>query len=160
MTSADSQKGIIECVSQIAAAYIAKNPIDLNQLPAVLLKIRNSLMHIPQDSAQQGMPTTREPAVPIEQSVCDNYIVCLEDGKQLQMLKRHLKAVYGLTVAQYKSRWNLPATYPIVAPNYAKRRQEIAKSIGLGRDKKKKNLKVRQGNDTPDGQEQIAILKI
>ena len=77
-----------------------------------------------------------EPFVPIDQSVTDDYIICLEDGKKLKMLKRHLKSSYNMTPEQYKERWGLSADYPMVAPNYAKRRSSLAMEIGLGRKKK------------------------
>ena len=85
----------------------------------------------------------RDPAVAIEDSVHDAYIVCLEDGKQLQMLKRHLSTEYGMTLAQYKERWNLPHDYPTVSPSYARRRSAIARNTGLGKTgRKKSKLKV------------------
>lgn len=79
-----------------------------------------------------GRSMTTTPAVPVEESVRDDYIICLEDGKKLHMLKRHLKTMYNMTIKQYKERWNLPADYPVVSPSYARRRSHIAKTTGLG----------------------------
>ena len=83
------------------------------------------------------MASRSEPAVPIEESIQPDYIVCLEDGKRMKMLKRHLKTSYNMTPDQYRERWSLPANYPMVAPNYAVKRQNIAKTIGLGLNRKK-----------------------
>ena len=79
----------------------------------------------------------KNPLVPVKKSVFPDYIVCLEDGKKLKMLKRHLKTAYNMTVAEYRARWNLPADYPVVAPNYANKRSDLAKKIGLGNSRKK-----------------------
>ena len=85
----------------------------------------------------------KEPAVPIKDSVSDDYIICLEDGKKLSMLKRHLSTMYGMTLVQYKERWNLPHDYPTVSPSYARRRSAIAQKTGLGKNgRKKAHLKV------------------
>ena len=87
--------------------------------------------------------------MPINKSVTEDFIICLEDGKKLQMLKRHLKTVYNMTVEQYKERWGLPADYPVVSPNYAKRRSEIAKTSGLGMTSHRRKLKiVKDGTDS------------
>jgi predicted transcriptional regulator len=100
------------------------------------------------------------PFVPIEDSVHEDYIICLEDGKQLQMLKRHLKTLYSMTLDQYRERWNLPESYPMVAPSYARRRSEIAKNIGLGRGNKKASMKMVQGESSTQGQDIVGVVKI
>jgi predicted transcriptional regulator len=98
------------------------------------------------------------PAVPIEDSVTDEYIICLEDGKKLQMLKRHLNTVYNMSLDQYKERWGLPVDYPVVSPNYARRRSQIAKNTGLGVNGRRKKIKVVVGQNNMDGQSQVAVL--
>ena len=100
------------------------------------------------------------PAVPIEESVHNEYVVCLEDGKKLQMLKRHLKTVYNMTVDQYKERWGLPMDYPVVAPDYAKRRSAIAKNTGLGmtgRRKRSESIKYMEQKQA-DGTSKLAMV--
>ncbi len=87
--------------------------------------------------ANGGQDARPEPAVPIKKSITPNYMICLEDGKKLKMLKRHLKTQYDMSPEDYRDRWGLPADYPMVAPNYAKQRRELAKKIGLGRSRKK-----------------------
>jgi predicted transcriptional regulator len=87
--------------------------------------------------SEETAQANRKPAVPIRKSVTPDYIVCLEDGKRLKMLKRYLRSNFGMTPAEYRARWNLPADYPMVAPNYAKQRSEFAKQIGLGRSAKR-----------------------
>lgn len=137
-----SNPDILKIAGQIAAAYVSRNDVSLEQIPSLVMKVYNSLIDIPR------LPMTRmsaplSPAVPIEESVTEDFIVCLEDGKKLQMLKRHLSTVYGMTPEQYKERWSLPTSYPIVAPSYAKRRSQIAKDTGLGlTGRKKRSLKI------------------
>jgi len=122
----------------------------MGDLPNVIQQIFVTLSNLNTDG-QSGLTTRPKPAVAINKSITDDYIVCLEDGKKLQMLKRHLKTVYNLTVEQYRERWGLPSDYPVVAPNYAKRRSEIAKSSGLGmsRHRRKKLKVVDNGENIP-----------
>jgi predicted transcriptional regulator len=115
--------------AQIAAAYVGHNTISAADVPALMATIYQGLTRLGQGSVTDNRP---EPAVPPKKSIFPDYIVCLEDGKKLKMLKRHLKTSYKLTPEQYRERWNLPADYPMVAPNYAKQRSRLAKQIGLG----------------------------
>jgi len=121
---------LIELTTQIATAYLKNNSIPSSELPTVIATIHTALSKV-------GMPepgtASQEPAVPIKKSVHRDYIICLEDGKKLKMLKRHLRTVYNMTPAEYRTKWGLPSDYPMVAPAYAERRSEFAKSIGLGR---------------------------
>ncbi len=120
---------LIELTSKIVAAHVANNPILDAELPSVIATVHQALAALgPEEAASRP-----EPAVPIKQSVKPEYIVCLDDGKKLKMLKRHLKTAYNMTPADYRKRWGLPSDYPMVAPNYAKQRSELAKKIGLGR---------------------------
>ena len=117
---------------EIVSSYVANNTVLLSDLPR-LIEETYAALEAQGDSAETGDPSRPRPAVPIKKSVQPDHIVCLEDGKQLKMLKRHLKTAYNMTPEDYRERWNLPADYPMVAPNYARRRSQLAKQIGLGR---------------------------
>ena len=120
---------LLEHTTRIVAAHVANNPIAAAELPSVIATVHQALAALgPEEAAAKP-----KPAVPIKQSVKPEYIVCLDDGKKLKMLKRHLKTAYNMTPAEYRERWGLPRDYPMVAPNYAKKRSELAKKIGLGR---------------------------
>jgi predicted transcriptional regulator len=122
-------------VAAIVAAYLSKNAVPIDEIPALIKLVHESLVGM----EGKGTPSKgEEPAVPIGQSVMPDYIVCLEDGKKMKMLKRYLKTTYDLTPAQYREKWGLPANYPMVAPNYARRRSKLAKEHGLGRGAKTK----------------------
>ncbi len=120
---------LLEHTTRIVAAHVANNPIAAAELPSVIATVHQALATLgPEEAAAKP-----KPAVPIKQSVKPEYIVCLDDGKKLKMLKRHLRAAYNMTPAEYRERWGLPRDYPMVAPNYAKQRSALAKKIGLGR---------------------------
>src|SRR3990167_5164931 len=122
---------LIDSVSDIVAAYVSNHEMDKELLPNFIQLVHKSLQGL--GSNQFSILTSRSsPAVPIEESIKPDYIICLEDGRKMKMLKRHLKTAYNMTADQYRERWNLPTNYPMVAPNYAKRRSSIAKDIGLG----------------------------
>lgn len=122
---------IIELVADVVAAYVSNNEMEASEIPAFIQQVHKGLSHV--DSSRSYLLHDRsEPAVPIEDSIQPDYIVCLEDGRRLKMLKRHLKTSYNMTPDQYRERWGLDANYPMVAPNYAKRRSSLAKDIGLG----------------------------
>jgi predicted transcriptional regulator len=125
-----SHEDLLRMTSEVAAAYVSNNSLAAAQLPEVIRTIHASLAGL-QAGAGAAEPLT--PAVPVKKSVHDDYIVCLEDGKKLKMLKRHLRTAYGLTPEEYRQKWGLPADYPMVAPNYAAQRSAFAKKIGLGR---------------------------
>jgi predicted transcriptional regulator len=130
-----SDEDILKLVTEIVTAYVSRNNVAAEDLPNVIKSVHATLGGI------QGSDTTtlsRAPAVPVKKSVTPDYIVCLEDGKKLKMLKRYLRAQYGLTPEAYRAKWNLPADYPMTAPNYAARRSEFAKQIGLGKPRKKR----------------------
>ncbi len=134
---------LLSLTAEIVAAHTSNNAVGVTDLPNVIQQIFITLSNLSTEGTQGGVTTRPKPAVAINKSVTDDYIICLEDGKKLQMLKRHLKTVYNLTVEQYRERWGLPSDYPVVAPNYAKRRSEIAKSSGLGMSRhRRKKLKV------------------
>jgi predicted transcriptional regulator len=127
-TLADS--AILGLTAQIVSAHAANNEVDSGTLPTVIRAVYETLSHI--GEAPAAPVEKLQPAVPIRKSVFPDYIVCLEDGKRLKMLKRHLSTSYNLTPSQYREKWGLEASYPMVAPNYAERRSTLAKQIGLG----------------------------
>jgi len=121
---------ILSLAAQIVSAHVQHNSVAANDLPALIQSVYRTLT---QAGVEPPEPVKQEPAVPIKKSVFPDHIVCLEDGKKLTMLKRHLHTAYGLTPAQYRAKWDLPANYPMVAPDYAEKRSSLAKAIGLGR---------------------------
>lgn len=122
----------------IVTAYLSNNPLPAATIPDLIATVHGALTNIGRPS-EEAPQTSRKPAVSVRKSVTPDYIVCLEDGKQLKMLKRYLRSNYGMTPAEYRAKWGLPADYPMVAPNYAKQRSEFAKQIGLGRSAKRKS---------------------
>lgn len=121
---------LLTLTAQIVAAYVGHNSMPPADLPSLMATVYQNLGRM---GAGLAAPEARpDPAVPVRRSVTPEYIVCLEDGKKLKMLKRHLKTAYNMTPEQYRERWSLPADYPMVAPNYAKQRSKLAKQIGLG----------------------------
>ena len=116
---------------EIVSSYVSNNTVLLGDLPR-LIEETYAALEAQGSAAEDLNPERPRPAVPIKKSVQPDYIVCLEDGKQLKMLKRHLKTAYNMTPDEYRARWNLPSDYPMVAPNYARRRSQLAKQIGLG----------------------------
>jgi predicted transcriptional regulator len=127
--SPDTELGRL--VSDIVAAYVGNHSIEAIAIPPLIQSVYGALTRLQDGPAAPDAPV-QEPAVPIKKSVFPDYIICLEDGKKLKMLKRHLKVSYGLKPDEYREKWGLPSSYPLVAPNYAKARSSIAKKIGLG----------------------------
>jgi len=137
MTDANQSLDVMAMVSDIVAAYVSNHTMEPSELPNFIQLVQRSLSSI-NSKHSFTLVSRSEPAVPIEESIQPDYIVCLEDGKRMKMLKRHLKTSYNMTPDQYRERWGLPANYPMVAPNYAKKRQGIAKEIGLGHHRSSK----------------------
>ena len=125
---------LLKLTSDIVAAYVSNNPLPVGELPSVIKSVHATLgtLHGGSMAAETGAGD-QKPAVPIKKSMTPDYLVCLEDGKRLKMLKRYLRSRYGLSPEQYRAKWGLPPDYPMVASNYAARRSEFAKKIGLGR---------------------------
>ena len=121
---------LLPMVSEIVTAQVANNKITLAELPQLIRDVYAALAHAAMGDT--GRTPRGEPAVPVKKSVTPDFIVCLEDGKKLKMLKRHLRAAYGMSPEEYRQRWDLSADYPLVAPNYAKTRSKLAKQAGLG----------------------------
>lgn len=120
----------IHLASDIVAAYVGNNTVKAEELPTLLQDVYTAVSGLAEEGA--SFVANREPAVPIAKSVTPDFVICLEDGKKLKMLKRYLRTHYDLSPEEYRRKWNLPADYPMVAPNYAKRRSQFAKDIGLG----------------------------
>jgi predicted transcriptional regulator len=119
---------VLELTAQIVAAHVSHNPVSGEALPQLIENIYRTLTSL----GQEKPPAPPEPAVPVKKSVHADYITCLECGKNFKMLRRHLESDHGLTPEAYRQKWGLPADYPLVAPNYAKKRSMLAKQIGLG----------------------------
>ena len=127
----DMNETLITLTSDIVAAHVSNNSVSVDDLPVLISNVYSALSGL--GHAVEKSEERPEPAVSVRASVKPDYIVCLEDGKKLKMLKRHLMTHYNMTPEQYRQRWNLPADYPMVAPNYAEKRRALAKEIGLGR---------------------------
>ncbi len=127
-----SESTLLRLTAEIASAYVSKNVLPAQQIPDVINTVFSSLIGLNGAPAQAQAEPLR-PAVPVRKSVTPEFIICLEDGKKLKMLKRHLRSTYNLSPDEYRTRWGLPADYPMVAPNYTAQRSEFAKRIGLGR---------------------------
>jgi predicted transcriptional regulator len=130
MDNSNQSSDLLALTTEIVAAHVSNNSVSVGDLPQLINQVYNSLANIGNVPAA---PAERpQPAVPIKKSVHPDFIVCLEDGKKLKMLKRHLKTAYNMTPEAYRERWGLTADYPMVAPNYARQRSRLAKEIGLG----------------------------
>ncbi|HEY4076712.1 MAG TPA: MucR family transcriptional regulator [Rhizomicrobium sp.] len=136
----ENEEDILKLVTEIVAAYVSKNPVDAKELPSIIRNVHATLGGFANGAAtgNGGGTAPRPPAVSIKKSITPDYIVCLEDGKKLKMLKRYLRSRYKLSPDEYRARWNLPPDYPMVAPNYAQRRSDFAKKIGLGKSDSRK----------------------
>jgi predicted transcriptional regulator len=118
--------------SEIVSSHVSNNPVQIGDLAALITLVYGTLSDLVGEDVQRA-PEDMKPAVPIKKSISGDYLVCLEDGKKLKMLKRHLRSAYNMTPEEYRTRWGLSSDYPMVAPNYAAKRQALAKKIGLGR---------------------------
>jgi len=126
-----SPADLLRMTAEVAAAYVGNNSLPTAQITDVIKTIYASLLSL--EAPDGTAPTSQKPMVPIKKSVTPEFIICLEDGKKLKMLKRHLRTAYSMTPEEYRAKWGLPADYPMVAPNYAEQRSVFAKKIGLGR---------------------------
>jgi predicted transcriptional regulator len=134
----DNNPDFSPLVAEIIAAYVTNNKIDADLLPDLINQVHQSFLtlnettHTAPAEMRRGEESAPHPAVPVAQSITEDYLVCLEDGRKMKMLKRHLRTAYSMTPDQYRSRWGLAPDYPMVAPNYAKKRSRLAKQLGLG----------------------------
>jgi predicted transcriptional regulator len=130
--NADTPDDLVQLTADIVSAYVTNNTIESGQLSKLIEEVHLALVRAPAAAAEpEQKPLV--PAVPIRKSITPDYIVSLEDGRKFKSLKRHLAGTYGMTPDEYRAKWGLPRDYPMVAPNYAKARSELAKSMGLGR---------------------------
>jgi predicted transcriptional regulator len=129
MADSPAPPDVLGLTAQIVSAHVSNNPVAPDVLGSLIHEVYRTLANVGSTPAKPDKP---QPAVPIKKSVFPDYIICLEDGKKLKMLKRHLKTSYGMTPEQYRERWELGSDYPMVAPNYARHRSTLAKKIGLG----------------------------
>jgi len=120
---------ILELTTEIVSAHVSNNSVAIGDLPSLIQEVYKTLSSVGSEQISTERP---RPAVPIKKSIFPDYIICLEDGKKLKMLKRHIMTSYGLSPKEYRDRWGLGADYPMVAPNYARHRSNLAKKIGLG----------------------------
>ena len=132
MSDQENQIELLGLTTEIVAAHVSNNSMPVDDLPKLIQDVYHTLANVGNGDAT---PENLQPAVPIKKSILPDFIVCLEDGKKLKMLKRHLKTAYNMSPEEYRSKWSLPADYPMVAPNYAIKRQELAKASGLGRSR-------------------------
>ncbi|GJE74365.1 MULTISPECIES: MucR family transcriptional regulator [Methylorubrum] len=134
MNETETPVDFVVLTADIVAAYVSKNPVPAGELGHLIGAVHGALLQIGtgQVAAKIEPSEPQQPAVPIKKSVQPDYIVCLEDGRTFKSLKRHLRAKYNMSPEQYRAKWGLPPEYPMVAPNYAKARSDLAKAIGLG----------------------------
>lgn len=130
MVEEAKRNNILGMVTEIVAAHLSNNVVAVGDIPRLINEVYAALNNV--GPGTSSTPEKLDPAVPVKKSVNADYIVCLEDGKKLKMLKRHLRTAYGMTPEQYREKWGLPSDYPMVAPNYAKKRSSLARQIGLG----------------------------
>lgn len=141
MSDTVKHQELLALTTEIVSAHLSNNTLASQEIPGLIEKIYKTLASVNGEATPVSSTERPQPAVPIRKSVMPDYLVCLEDGKKLKMLKRHLMTAYKMTPEQYRDRWGLPTDYPMVAPNYARQRSKLAKDIGLGtkaRDGKKK----------------------
>ena len=138
MAETENDTSSLELVSKLVSAYVSNNSLPPSEIPHLIKTVHEALKSPGQAVAKP------EPAVSIKQSVKPEYIVCLDDGKKLKMLKRHLRTAYNMSPDEYRQKWGLPSDYPMVAPEYAARRSELAKKIGLGRKKGWKKVSAKR----------------
>lgn len=131
-TPKPAEEELLRMTADVVAAYVANNALPTGQLADIINAVYHSLRGL-EGPVAEAAPEPAKPAVPIRKSVTPDYLICLEDGKKLKMLKRHLRSTYNMTPDEYRARWGLAADYPMVAPTYAEQRSAFAKKIGLGR---------------------------
>ena len=136
--SKDVQASILEMTVEIVASHVSNNSVAIEELSNLISQVFTALSNLGEGVPAASLPNRPQPAVQIKKSVMPDHIVCLEDGKKLKMLKRHLRTAYNMTPEQYRERWSLPSDYPMVAPNYARQRRDLAKRIGLGTGRRTK----------------------
>ena len=135
--SDSSANNLIELAADIVSAYVSNNTVSASDLTSLIGDVYAALQRTSSGVAPEPQPEPLKPAVPVKKSVTPDYIVCLEDGKKFKSLKRHLRTQYNVTPEEYREKWGLPADYPMVAPNYAQARSDLAKKMGLGQQRRR-----------------------
>ncbi len=143
MVDSDGSGKLIALTADIVAAYLSKNSAPPSEIQNVIASVHRSLGRLSHDVVDA--PVAQTPAVPIKKSIHPDYLVCLEDGKKLKMLRRHLRVSFSLTPEQYRAKWGLPVDYPMTAPNYTRGRSEFAKKVGFGTKKARAAARARSG---------------
>ena len=127
----EQKSELLEMTADIVSAYVGNNSVEAATLPQLIQNIHTALSQISSGPVEPE-PTPQEPAVPVRKSITPDYLICLEDGRKFKSLKRHLRTKYDMSPEEYRAKWGLPKDYPMVAPNYARARSELAKQLGLG----------------------------
>jgi len=130
----DSRHDLVAMAATIVSAYVSSNQVSAQEIPELLRTVHRALGELADSTAERAH--AQEPAIAVKKSITADYIICLEDGKKFKSLRRHLRTRYGMTPEEYRTKWGLPHDYPMVAPNYAKERSNLAKRMGLGQAKK------------------------
>ena len=142
MADHSDKASYIQLTANIVSAYVSNNTVSSAEIPALISQVYSALMRVSAGAAVAGPAEPLKPAVPIKRSITPAYLVCLEDGKKFKSLKRHLRTQYQMTPDQYRAKWNLPADYPMVAPNYAAVRSQLAKQMGLGQQRRRREFEL------------------
>jgi predicted transcriptional regulator len=137
MANQDS-RDFIELAAEIVSAYVANNSVPASDLPNLINDVHNALARVSSGVAPPAIVEPQKPATSVKKSITPDFLVCLEDGKKFKSLKRHLRSQYNMSPEQYREKWALPADYPMVAPNYAEARSQLAKKMGLGQQRRKR----------------------
>jgi predicted transcriptional regulator len=132
-----ANNNFIELTADIVSAYVSNNSVSAGDIPSLINQVHGALVRVSAGQSDSAAEPLR-PAVPLKRSITSDHIVCLEDGKKFKSLKRHLRTQYNMTPEQYREKWGLPADYPMVAPNYAAARSELAKQMGLGQQRRRR----------------------
>ena len=137
MNDSTAGGGYIELTAGIVSAYVSNNSVSASDIPSLINQVHSALLRV-SGGQSDVQPEPLKPAVSVKKSITSDYLVCLEDGKKFKSLKRHLRTQYNMTPEQYREKWGLPADYPMVAPNYAVARSQLAKKMGLGQQRKRR----------------------
>jgi predicted transcriptional regulator len=138
MAENTSDSSFIELTANIVSAYVSNNAVASGDVPSLISQVYSALLRVANGGQAPVPAEALKPAVPVKRSITAEYIVCLEDGKRFKSLKRHLRTQYGMTPDQYRAKWSLPPDYPMVAPNYAAARSQLAKQMGLGQQRRRR----------------------
>ena len=141
MSDERASANYIELAADIVSAYVSHNSVRSTELPSLINDVHEALLKV-RSGGVEAPAEALKPAISVRKSVTPDFIICLEDGKRFKSLKRHLRTQYNITPEQYREKWGLPADYPMVAPNYAKARSDLAKEMGLGQQRRKRRARV------------------